>query len=237
MIPGNDFPVFIIDKQVNSSFMKSIQSTLEKRFPFLEKELITEMLTNGTVHDLDSGDEILREGQYIKSFPIILEGNIRVTRHDSKGRELLLYFLYPGEACSIALTCCMGQQQSNISAIAEQQSTLIRIPVECLDKWLIQFPSWKNYMMYSYRKRFDELLETIDSIAFLELDERLTRFFFARFKATGEIVFNGTHQDIANHLNTSREVVSRLLKQMELKGLVSLSRSEINYSPITRLDQ
>ncbi|WP_372773727.1 Crp/Fnr family transcriptional regulator [Mangrovibacterium sp.] len=214
--------------------MKSIQSSLEKRFPFFEANLIADILQNGTVQELTSGDELLREGQYIKSFPILLEGNIRVSRQDKEGRELLLYFLNPGETCSMVLTCCMGQQQSNISATAEQSSTIIRIPVDCLDKWLTQYPSWKSYMMYSYRKRFDELLDTIDAIAFMELDERLSRFFYARFKATGEQKFTGTHQDIANHLNSSREVVSRLLKQMEQKNLVSLSRNEIDYTPLIK---
>lgn len=214
--------------------MEGIQSKLEKRFPFFEKALIAELLEFGIPHAIQAGDKILREGQYIKSFPLVLEGSIRVIRHDDQGRELLLYFLYPGETCSMALTCCLGQQQSNISAKAEMDSELLRIPVECLDKWMCNYATWKNYVMYSYRKRFDELLETIDAIAFLEMDERLMRFFFARFKATGETIYPGTHQDIANHLNTSREVVSRLLKQMETKGLVSLGRGQINFSAAVR---
>ncbi|WP_163709799.1 Crp/Fnr family transcriptional regulator [Mangrovibacterium lignilyticum] len=215
--------------------MKSILPSLEKRFPFFEKELIAEMHQNSIVQEFNPGDEILREGQYIKSFPIVLEGNIRIVRNDSEGRELLLYFLNPGEACSMALTCCVGEQQSNINAYAEQQSTIIRIPSDLLDHWMIKYPSWKTYIMYSYRKRFDELLETIDAIAFLGLDEQLSRYFYARFKATGETVFQGTHQEIANHLNTSREVVSRLLKQMEQKKLISLSRGAIDYSQIISL--
>ena len=132
----------------------------------------------------------------------------------------------------MALTCCMGQQQSNISAIAEQDSLVIRIPVDCLDKWMHEYPNWKNYMMYAYRKRFDELLETIDAIAFKGLDERLEHFFQSRFKATGEHTFHGKHQDIAYQLNTSREVISRLLKKMEQKGLVKLGRNEIDFSAL-----
>ena len=212
--------------------MHDIQTILAKRFPFFEKELLAEIEKNGMVYELKTDEEILREGQYIKSFPIVLEGSLRVVRHNNKGQELLLYFLNPGEACSMALTCCMGQQQSNISAVSEQDSLIIRIPVECLDKWMSRFPSWKTYMMYAYRKRFDELLETIDAIAFMELDERIKRFFEARFKATGEKVFNGTHQDIAYQLNSSREVISRLLKKMEQKGMVKLSRNEIDFSSL-----
>lgn len=214
--------------------MESIQSKLEKRFPFFEKALVSEMLEFGVPQSIQAGGEVMREGQYIKSFPLVLEGNIRVSRHDEQGRELLLYFLNPGDTCSMALTCCMGQQQSNISAKAEQDSELIRIPVECLDKWMCNYSSWKNYMMYSYRKLFDELLDTIDAVAFMEMDERLVRFFYARFKATGETVYAGTHQDLANHLNTSREVVSRLLKQMESKELVSLGRGQVDFSEMLK---
>lgn len=212
--------------------MYNIKDAIDKRLPFLEPELQQEMEQQATLVELAPGEKLIREGQYIKSFPILLEGNIRVSRHDAEGRELLLYFLNPGETCSMALTCCMGQQQSNIQAIAEQQSTLIRIPVECLDQWMSRYPSWKNYMMWAYRKRFDELLETIDAIAFMELDQRLIRFLMARFKATGEKQFIGTHHEIALHLNTSREVISRLLKQMEQKGLVGLGRGIIDFSAL-----
>lgn len=210
--------------------MQSISDILIKRFPFFSKELLFEIEQIGLIQEVGFHEEILREGQYIKSFPIVLEGSLRVIRHDEDGHELLLYFLNPGEVCSMALTCCMGQQQSNISAIAEQDSLIIRIPVDYLDKWMVEYPNWKTFMMYAYRKRFDELLETIDAIAFKGLDQRLELFFQNRFKATGERIFHGKHQDIAYQLNTSREVVSRLLKKMEQKGFVKLSRNSIDFS-------
>lgn len=210
--------------------MHSISEILIKRFPFFSKELLFEIEQCGLIQEVEIHEEILREGQYIKSFPIVLEGSLRVIRHEEDGHELLLYFLNPGEVCTMALTCCMGQQQSNISAIAEQDSLIIRIPVDYLDKWMVEYPNWKNFMMYAYRKRFDELLETIDAIAFKGLDQRLELFFQNRFKATGEKIFQGKHQDIAYQLNTSREVISRLLKKMEQKGFVKLGRNSIDFS-------
>ncbi|MGQ8336085.1 Crp/Fnr family transcriptional regulator [Sunxiuqinia sp. A32] len=210
--------------------MQNVKDLLLKRFPYFETQLLSEIDKNGTIHEVEAGEEIMQEGQYIKAFPLVLEGSIRVIRFDDEGHELLLYYLNPGEACSMALTCCMGQQKSNISAITEQDSVLIRIPVGLLDKWMVQFPSWKSFMMYAYRKRFDELLETIDAIAFMNLDRRLEKFFRDRFEATGEMIFRGIHQDIAYQLNTSREVVSRLLKKMEQKKLLKLSRNEIDFS-------
>ncbi|MGQ7868325.1 Crp/Fnr family transcriptional regulator [Sunxiuqinia sp. sy24] len=212
--------------------MSNIRAILTKRFPFFGNELVDEIEQHGLPQAIDADDEILREGQFIKSFPLILEGSLRVIRQDKDGRELLLYFLNPGEVCSMALTCCMEQQQSNISAIAEQNSLIIRIPVELLDQWMVRFPEWKSYVMYAYRKRFEELLDTIDAIAFQNLDQRLRRFFIARFEATGEKQYRGKHQDIAYQLNSSREVISRLLKKMEQQGLVKLSRNEVDFSAL-----
>ncbi len=217
--------------------MSDIKTYLNKRFPFFEDELLKEIEQCGTPLQLQAGEEILREGQFIKSFPLILEGSLRVIRHDDEASELLLYYLNPGEVCSMALTCCMGQQQSNITAIAEQDSLIIRIPVSYLDQWMVTYSNWKSYMMYAYRKRFDELLDTIDAIAFMDLDKRLERFFYSRFEATGEKQFHGKHQDIAYQLNTSREVISRLLKKMEQKGLVHLSRNRIDFSPLIQQNQ
>ncbi|HBL76620.1 MAG: hypothetical protein A2W90_15415 [Bacteroidetes bacterium GWF2_42_66] len=206
---------------------------LNKRFPFFEKELLKEIQEKGFLQEVERDEEILQEGQLIRSFPIVLKGAVRVVRNDADGRELLLYYLNAGEVCSMSLICCVGQQQSNVRAIAEQKSLIVRIPVEYIDRWMVQFQSWKSYLMNSYRKRFDELLETIDSIAFSNMDERLEKFFRNRFQATGEKVFKGKHQDIAWQLNTSREVVSRLLKKMEQKGLVRIYRGRIDFSMLT----
>ncbi|WP_321288502.1 Crp/Fnr family transcriptional regulator [uncultured Sunxiuqinia sp.] len=216
--------------------MLELRSILNERFPFFPNELLDEIEQKGFVQEIKIGEQLIREGQFIKSFPLVLEGSLRVIRHDDEARELLLYFLNPGEACSMALTCCMGQQQSNISALAEQDSLIVRIPVELLDEWMIHYPEWKSYMMYVYRKRFDELLDTIDAIAFMDLDQRLERFFKARFEATGEKLFHGKHQDIAYQLNTSREVVSRLLKKMEQNGMVKLSRNKVDFSNLSSLN-
>lgn len=205
---------------------------LRKRFPFFEGGLIDEIAKEGEWVTVEEGEELMSEGRYIKSFPIVLEGLIKVCRKDEENREVLLYYLNPGQVCAMALTCCMGRMQSNISAFAEVDTEIIRIPVECLDQWMVQYTTWKEFVMYAYRNRFDELLTTIDSIAFKKMDERLIKFFTDRFKATGKTTYNGTHQDIANSLTTSREVISRLLKQLEKNGEVMISRNKIDFSSL-----
>ena len=203
---------------------------LEKRFPYFEPELREAIGVEGRIAELNEGDEMIREGQYIKSFPLLLEGVVRVCRMDEDGRELLLYYLNPGEVCAMALTCCMGHTKSNIRAVAESKVLQVQIPIPCLDRWIVQFQSWKEFIMYAYRKRFDELLETIDSIAFKNMDDRLIKFFTDRYRTTGSTIYNGTHQDIALLLNTSREVVSRLLKKLEHDQKIIISRNKIDFT-------
>lgn len=203
-------------------------------FPFLEKDLLAEIDLVSTLTELGIDQSILEEGDYIKSFPMVLNGCLRVVRLSEDGNELLLYYLNQGEICTMALTCCMGLQKSNIKMIAEEDSVIVTIPVDKPEKWMAEYKSWKEFMMYSYKKRFDELLDTIDSIAFMRLDERLIRFFQDRYSSTGKTVFPGTHQDIALQLNTSREVISRLLRNLERQNLVVTERNSVNYFNLTR---
>ena len=205
---------------------------LEKRFPYFEPALREAIGHEGRITELEEGDEMIREGQYNKSFPLLLEGIVRVCRMDAEGRELLLYYLNPGEVCAMALTCCMGHTKSNIRAIAESRITLVQIPVPNLDVWMVQFQTWKEFIMYAYRKRFDELLDTIDGIAFKNMDDRLIKFFADRNRTTGLTIFSGTHQEIALLLNTSREVVSRLLKKLENDQKIIISRNKIDFTSL-----
>jgi len=207
---------------------------LKRTFPFLEKELLKELSEFSSVIELRPGQSMMGEGDYIKSFPLVISGCLRVTRLSDEGNELLLYYLNQGEICAMSLTCCMGIQKSNIRMVAEEPSLVLTVPVDKPEKWMSDYRTWKEFMMYSYRKRFEELLDTIDSIAFMKLDERLIRFFEDRFRSTGKSYFNGTHQDIASLLNSSREVISRLLRNLEKNNLVVTERNSIDYSGLIK---
>jgi len=207
---------------------------IRKTFPFLEKDLIAEIAEVSAINELEHDQSLLGEGDYIKAFPMVLKGSLRVLRLSEDGNELLLYYLNQGEICAMALTCCMGLQKSNIKMIAEESSLVLTIPVEKPEKWMSEYRTWKEFMMYSYRKRFDELLDTIDSIAFTRLDERLVRFFEDRYRSTGKTIFNGTHLDIALQLNTSREVISRLLRNLEKNKKIITERNSIDYTVLIR---
>jgi len=209
-----------------------MEEIVRKRFPFLESGLRTAISEVGTYKEFEENQELIREDQYIRAFPIVLSGLSKVCRTDDTGNELLLYYMRPGEVCTVSLICCMDRTKSKVKAIAEQATTVVLIPVELLDSWMSQFQTWKEYVMRSMQMRFDELLNALDSIAFLKMDERLEKFFIDRYRSSGSTIFEGSHQDVALALNSSREVISRLLKQMEKNGLISLSRGRINYSPL-----
>jgi len=200
------------------------------KYSFLEKGLQKEIVSIGVRKTFEPNEMLIREGQFISSFPLVLRGLIRVSRTNEEGNELLLYYLKEDEVCAMSLTCCMARQTSNINAVAEQQTEVILLPVEMLDNWISKYPGWKQFVMQTFQNRFKELIDTIDSIAFMKLDERLIKHFADRYKKSGATTFSGTHQDLALQLNTSREVVSRLLKKLEKDGKIELSRNFINFS-------
>lgn len=199
-------------------------------YNFLEKELLEEIREKGLRKIFRANEPLIREGQFISSFPLIIKGLIRISRTNDDGNELLLYYLKENEVCAMSLTCCMANLTSNVMAVAEVETEALMLPVSLLDKWMLEYPSWRQFVMQTFQSRFRELIETIDSIAFLKLDERLVKYFVDRYQKSGNPTFSGTHQELALQLNTSREVVSRLLKKLEKDGKIELSRNFIDFS-------
>lgn len=200
------------------------------QYHFLEKELQDEILKNGVLKSFDANEPLMREGQFITSFPLILKGLIRISRTSEEGNEMLLYYLRENEVCAMSLTCCMANMKSSIMAITEEPTEVIMLPVVLLEKWMCEYTTWRNFVMQSYQIRFRELIDTVDSLAFLKLDERLVKYFKNRYEKSGESTFSGTHQYLALQLNTSREVISRLLKKLENEHRIKISRNFIDFS-------
>ena len=206
-----------------------VLNDFRKQYNFLEKELLDEIRGKGVVKTFQSGETLIREGQFISSFPLILKGLIRVSRTNQDGNELLLYYLRENEVCAMSLTCCMANMKSSIMAYVEEKMEVIMLPVALLDEWMCKYQTWKQFVMQSYQLRFRDLIETVDTLAFMKLDERLENFFKTRHSKSGETTFYGTHQYLALQLNTSREVISRLLKKLENEGKIELSRNFIDF--------
>lgn len=204
-----------------------IQELKEKYAGVFEPALIDEINQVATIKEIKEGEHLIEIGNYIRSMPLLLEGAVKVLREDDNGDELLLYFLESGETCAMTITCCLGNTRSEIRAIAEKDTRLIMLPVQKMQEWMEQYSSWRNFVLNSYQNRMMELLNTIDKIAFLKMDERLISYLREKAKVSNDDSIKSTHQEIAYELNTSRVVISRLLKKLENDGYIELHRNRI----------
>ncbi|MFY7839933.1 MAG: Crp/Fnr family transcriptional regulator [Lacibacter sp.] len=200
---------------------------LRKSYPLFEDNLVNEIEEQGEFRTFPANEVLMRKGQYIRSTMLVLSGLIKIYREDDDGNEFLMYYLKPGEACALSLVCAAKHEASPIMAKTVTETEVLMVPVDTMSEWMSKFKSWYQFVIETYRTRFDELLATLDNVAFRSMDERL-EFYLKRAKeAQQTTMLNISHQEIANELNTSREVISRLLKKMEQKGMVKLNRNTI----------
>ena len=192
-----------------------------------EEALLKEIAQVGTFKEVPAGQKLIDIGEYIKGMPLLISGVIKVLREDPEGDELLLYYLEQGDTCSMTMSCCIGQTRSEIRAVAETDARLIMIPVRKMEDWIANYRSWRNFVFESYNTRLNELLQTIDSIAFMNMDERLVNYLREKRRVNEDDVIRNTHQEIAYDLHSSRVVISRLLKKLEQMGKIELHRNHI----------
>ncbi|PKP27125.1 MAG: Crp/Fnr family transcriptional regulator [Bacteroidetes bacterium HGW-Bacteroidetes-2] len=193
-----------------------------------EEALLQEIESVGIYKEISEGFQLIEIGQYVTSMPLLISGAIKVLRQDGQGDELLLYFLERGDTCAMTLSCCLGQKKSEIRAVAERDTKLMMIPIQKMEDWTAKYKSWRNFVFDSYHQRLNEMLETIDSIAFLKMDERLWKYLQEKVRVNKDKTIYNTHQEIAYDLHTSRVVVSRLLKTLENRGKIKLQRNAIH---------
>lgn len=191
-------------------------------------ELKEKLSDYGFSKTFSEGDIILNENAYIKAIPIVTKGNIRVMRTDDEGREILLYYIKPGESCIMSFLGGIHHDTSKVNAIADEESEILFIPIDKVSLLIKHSPEWLDYIFRLYHKRFEELLEVVNAIAFKNLDERLLDFIKRKTEMIQSPTLIMTHEQIANELGTARVVVSRLLKQLEDQGLVKLGRNKIS---------
>jgi len=192
-----------------------------------EEDLLSEINNVGILKEVPKGFMLIEIGSYIKSIPLLVNGAIKIMRMDDDGDDLILYFLERGDTCAMTLSCCMGQAKSEIRAIAETDTKIVMIPVIKMSEWMSKYKSWQNFILESYHNRMMEMLEAIDTIAFLKMDERIFKYLRDKAMVNNNDIVNVTHQDIAYDLHTSRVVVSRLLKTLENDGKIKLNRNSI----------
>lgn len=205
-----------------------MKALLQENYGFIfEEELLKEINKVGVLVKVKQGEVLMEIGETISAMPLLLNGAVKVLREDKDGDDLLLYFIEKGDTCAMTFSCCMGTHKSEIRAVAEMDTELIMIPIENMELWMAKYRSWQQFIMDNYATRMSELLETVDSLAFMRMDERLLKHLQDRAMVTRDELIHTTHLEIAKDLHTSRVVISRLLKKMEIEGKIEQQRNYI----------
>ncbi|CEJ68754.1 Global nitrogen regulator [Chryseobacterium oranimense G311] len=194
------------------------------------KDLLDKLYQNGITKTYHEGDIILDENASIRSIPIVMKGMIKVIRTEEDGREILLYYIKAGESCIMSFLGGMHKEKSIVKAEVEEDAEILFLPVDKVSLFIKQYPEWLDYIFRLYHKRFEELLDIINAIAFKKVDERLLNLLYKKSSNLGSKTIIITHEQLANELGTARVVVSRLLKQLEDAGKLKLGRNKITLS-------
>ncbi len=196
-------------------------------FPQFEKPLSEFLHRSSVIKTFPAGTEIMRTGQYIKHMVLVLKGQIKLYREGEDGGELFMYFLEPGQACALSMMCAIRQETSSVTAKATEDTEVMLVPVHLMETLMKDYRTWYAFVIDNYRSRFEELLQVLDHVIFKGMDERLAFYLQNQAANLHTKTLSMTHQEIANDLNSSREVISRLLKKMEQQGKVLLNRNAI----------
>lgn len=207
--------------------MKKNELHISGLFPGFQSDLIGELSEKGEIREFETGEIIMRTGQNIRYTMLVVSGLIKVYREDDEGNEYFMYYLHPGEACAVSMICATKQETSQVQAKAITHTEVIAVPLAYMDEWMRKYKSWYYFVLETYRTRFEELLQTIDHIAFRNMDERLIFYLRRHQQSLQTNRIDTSFTEIAQELNSSREVVSRLMKQLSDKGLVKLHRSYV----------
>lgn len=190
-------------------------------------ELTQKLYDNSIIKNYKTGDVILEEESSIRSIPIITKGSIRVMRTEEDGREIFLYYIKSGESCIMSFLGGMHNEASKVRAEVEEDAEILFLPIDKVMLFIKEYPEWLDYIFRLYHKRFEELLDVVNAMAFKKVDERLLHLLNKKVELTGSKTISITHEQLANELATARVVVSRLLKQLENNGMVELGRNKI----------
>ena len=208
--------------------MNNETSAIEKVYsPLFESQLLKEIEEKSISFSASAGQELIKMGQAIKVVPMLLSGTLKVSRINDEGQELLLYYVRKGEGCAMTFSCGMMSQPSQVEGTAEEDLTMLCVPVNVMEEWMQRYPSWKKFVMATIVNEFIGVIKSVDDVTYRKMDDRIVNYLKEKSKITGSSLINLTHQQIADELRTNRVVVSRLLKKLETDKRLLLFRNQI----------
>jgi len=206
-----------------------INQYLLASFPQFEPELINMLTEHSSLKEFNAGDLLMNTGQNMRFTMLVVEGLVKLYREAEDGSEFFMYYIQPGSACALSMICSTKQETCEVKASAVDKTTVLAVPTSLMDELMKTYKTWYYFVLETYRARFEELLVVIDHISFKAMDERLEFYLEKQNIELNTRTLMLTHGEIARDLNSSREVISRLLKKMEQQKKVILHRSYIEY--------
>lgn len=216
-----NFHIQIMDKS-------QLRKLVNEIFPiFSQRELVEEIVEKGQYMEIPAKTTILSFGSIIKQIPFVLDGSVKLIREEQNGNSIFLYHITKGQSCAMTISSCMRRETSSAKAVTDSDTKLFVLPVEDVYNFGRRYPSWNDFVVSTFNSRFEEFLQLIDKVSFQKIDTRLLNYLSQKSILSKKLEIVTSHQEIANDLATSREVISRLLKQLERKGIVNLGRGKI----------
>lgn len=203
-----------------------MNTDLRNAFPSFENELLQNMEEHAEIKTFETGEVLMKTGQYFKSILLIVNGLIKIYREDELGHEYFMYYLQPGQACALSMISGAKNEKSEVMGKAVEKTTVIAVPVELMDQWMHDYKSWYQFVLQTYRRRFEELLLTLDHTVFRNMDEKLLHYLKReqQIHQTNMLTVNNT--EIAHELNSSREVISRLMKKLAERDMIKVIKNQ-----------
>ena len=209
----------------NDIFLK--QKLYHNYSQIFEKELLQEISEVGFLKSIKKGHLLIDIGEELTHIPLILDGVVKIVRKDKNGFELSIYYLEPGDTCAISFANCINKKKSIFRGVAESKVEGVFIPVHLVDQWLIKYETWRHFIIDSYHFRLLEMVETIDSLAFLKMEKRIWKYLTDKVKISNNIDLEITHQKIAEDLNSTRVVITRIIKKLHEEEKIYSTRNRV----------
>ena len=191
------------------------------------KEMLSTFFEIGVLKEFSSSTVILKEDSYVKVIPLVLSGLIKVYKEEENGNEVLLYYIKPGESCIMSIMASEKNEKISVKGVVEEDTQLLIIPVEKLRVLRRNFPQWNLFVYQLFNEKFDEVIEMVKILTFSSKEKRLEEYLKKESEIKNTKIIHHSHQEIAQELGSSREVISRLLKKLENDGKITLAQRQI----------